>query len=56
MNILLDRRRCEAQKQDLEERLDYMTVSFEALTKEIKNKILNFSEEVEQQVSFLDFV
>eukprot|EP00795_Rhopilema_esculentum_P007126 gene7126-12781_t len=45
------RRRCEAQKQDLEERLEYMTVSFETLTKEIKNKILNFSEEVEQQVA-----
>eukprot|EP00112_Aurelia_sp_Birch-Aquarium-sp1_P000229 Seg1019.4 transcript_id=Seg1019.4/GoldUCD/mRNA.D3Y31 product=Mitofusin-2 protein_id=Seg1019.4/GoldUCD/D3Y31 len=45
------RRRCEAQKLDLEERLDYMTTQFETLMKEIKNKIQKFSEEVEQQVA-----
>ena len=44
------RRRCEAQKQDLDERLDYMTKQFDALSEEIKSKILKFSEEVEHQV------
>ena len=44
------RKRCEAQKQDLEERLEYMTTQFDTLSESIKNRILKFSEEVEQQV------
>ena len=44
------RKRCEAQKQDLEERLEYMTTQFDTLSDSIKNRILKFSEEVEQQV------
>jgi len=45
------RKRCEAQKQDLEERLEYMTTQFDTLSDSIKNRILKFSEEVEQQVA-----
>ena len=53
MCAVINRRRCEAQKLDLEERLEYMTTQFETLMKEIKNKIQKFSEEVEQQVKIL---
>ena len=50
ISYLFLRRWCEAQKQDLEERLQHMTNHFEFVSKEMKSKINKFAEQVEHQV------